>query len=311
VRSTPHRPARGAICLALALALLACGERSRAPGSRSDEAREDVAAWATRLAEPTPGTLLEALAQPHSVAREVLGPHRLVYKARFSLVPEDEPAPPRVGRPAPAAQEVEDDLELVWGSNPGETPRFSLSQHNDHDRGRDVIVLDGNAYTRMRNRGWLVRQVESDISELWLDDAQLAAHDMVELAAPRLHVASESSNVDGESMVEIDLGLSDSVDASLLPRTGWRREATIDQISGGLTLLAGSGVWLSAEIVVHYRLRPAEGGILRGTASLEGKVQRIAGGAAQISPPVEARPVPQRIRYEVERKHLLEGLAAH
>jgi len=309
VRAAAHRPAHGAICLVLGIALLGCGETGRAPGSGNGKAHEEVAPWATRLADPTPATVLKALAQPHSVAREVLGPHRLLYKARFSLAPEAEPAPPRVGKPAPIAQEVEDELELVWGSNPGEAPRFSLSQHNDHDRGRDVIVVDGNVYTRMRNRGWLVRQVESDMTELWLDDAQLAAHDLVELAAPRLHVASESTDDEGTPTVRVDLGVTDSVDANLAPRSGWRREVTIDDISGGLSLLAESGLWLSAEIVVHYHLRQAEGGTLRGTASLEGKVERITAEAARISAPAQAQPVPERIRYEVERKRLLEGLA--
>jgi hypothetical protein len=310
VRAAAHRPAHGAIYLVLGIALLACGEHSRAPGTGNEQANEEVAPWATRLADPTPATLLEALEQPHSVAREVLGPHRLVYKARFSLAPEEEPSPPRVGKPVPIAQEVEDELELVWGSSPGEAPRFSLSQQNDHDRGRDVIVLDGNAYTRMSNRGWLVRPVESDVTELWLDDAQLAVHDLVELAAPRLHAVSESKEADGMSTVKIDLGVSDSVDANLVPRAGWRREVAIDEISGGLSLLADSGLWLSAEIVVRYHVRQAEGGVLRGTASLEGRIEQIAAEAAQISTPAQAQPLPERIRYDVERKRLLEGLAA-
>jgi hypothetical protein len=310
VRTTPHFAVGGAICLVLGIALLACGDRSPAPGSGNDDARQEIAPWAKRLSDPTPATLLEALAQPHSVAREVLGPHRLVYKARFSLVPEAEPAPPRVGKRAPAAQEVEDELELVWGSSPGEAPRFSLAQRNDHDRGREAIIVDGNVYTRVRNRQWLVRAMESDIFEQWLDDAQLAAHDLVELAAPRLHLASEAVDASGTSLAKIDLGLSNSVDANLLPRTGWRRGVTIDEVSGRLSLLEDSGLWLSAEIVVHYRLRPTEGGALRGTASLEGNVERISGEAARISAPASAQPVPQRTRYQVERKRLLEGLAA-
>lgn len=310
MRAIPQRPAHGAICLVLGISLVACGDDGSARGARSDAEQHDVAQWATRLADPTPATLLEALAQQHSVAREALGPHRIVYKASFSLVPEPEPGPARVGKPAPGPQQVEDELELVWGSNPGEAPKFSLSQHNDHDRGREVIVLDGNVYTRMLHREWLVGAVESNVFELWLDDAQLAAHDMVELAAPRLHITSERIEAEGDSVLGIDLGLADGVDASLLPRTGWRRDAAIDAISGRISLLEESGLWLSAEVVVHYRLRQAEGGALRGTVSLAAEVERITAEAAEISAPESARPLPQRIRYEVERKRLLEGLAA-
>jgi hypothetical protein len=292
--------------LGLAASVSACGSKAD-PEPTHAVADPHAASWADRLADPSPEVVLEALGQPHARAREVLGPHRLAYRARFSLVPDEQPTVPPVGEPAATAQSVDDELVLVWGSSPGEEPRFSLAQENNHDRGREVILVDEKLYTRLRYRGWFVRPLYSDIHELWLDSAQLCVRDLVELALPRLVVTPVEREPDE---LVLELGLRHDVDASLVPRTGWRREAQIEEVAGTVVVERTSGLWRSTDVHVRYRVRDAAGGVLRGEASIEGTVECLGPAAARISPPADATPTPERLRYEAERKRLLDGLAA-
>lgn len=312
------RPARRlALALALACGPLACGGADEAaeplglpprPGaarqSQAEAARADVDAL---LAAPTPAALLAVLAQSHGVARELLGRHTLEYTAEFSLTPV-EAARPAVDQPVLLAQKVVDTLALQWAAGPGEPVRFYLSQQTDQHRGREVMVIGETAYTRMLHRGWHGRPVDSDLHLRWLDEAQRSVHDVVELAAPGLAVAAAE---EGEQVrVTLSLaepGASAGADASAAPGRAWRSQAEITAIEGTLTLERATGLWQSADVRVRYDLRDELDRPLTGETHLTGRAERTP--ELELQPPEHVQPLPERIRYESERRRLLDGLA--
>ncbi len=201
---------------------------------------------------------------------------------------------------------MRDELTLKWAAGPGEPVRFYLSQKTDKERGREVMVLGEEAYSRLAHRGWHARPLDGDVHLRWLDEAQRSVHDVVAFAAPALTVTATE---EGE-LVKIGLGLAGAVDPA--QRQGgatraWREAAEITAIEGTLALDRATGLWRSAEVRVRYTLRDAEGRTLQGETHLTGQVQ--AAPDLVLSPPEGAQPLPERIRYEVERRRLLDGLA--
>ena len=269
--------------------------------------------WSPRLREGGFDDILAALGQSHQALRSSIGPHELQYHALMSLAPaaEREGSPP-VDTKVVDAQAVHDRLTLRWAGDE-DGPTFALAQENDHERGRDVVVTQGQLYARLRHRGWSVHPVETTVFELWLDDAQHAVFDAVEFAAPRLSVAAQVREgeglADGEA-IAVTLSTADGVDdarraAGTVGR--WRGDASLDEISGNVLLDAKTGAWLHASVAVRYSLRGADGRQLRGSVEVTGSVTPKA---VEVVPPADAAPLPERTRYELERQRLLDGLAA-
>ena len=298
------------LCAHLALGL-ACGDRApseltEGPSERTDDApaplseRSDVAG------------ILAALHRSHATIRAETGPHRLGYTAEFELVPErPSDGPPKLDQPIEVAMKVHDEVELIWASTNEKSIRMSLQQSNDREDRRDLVIVDEVAYTRLWEPQWYRRPLDGDIHELWLDDAQRSVHDLVEFMAPRvkLEFAGEGE-IDGVRALRWKLTLSDAVETAL-GRDGdpslWRAAAEIQSVAGELALDASSGAWLSAQLDVTWRMHDAAGRAMKGHASLDGSVKR---GEFEVQPPSGSVPMPERQRYEPERRKLLDGLAA-
>ncbi|MEM9460963.1 MAG: hypothetical protein AAGF11_42760 [Myxococcota bacterium] len=320
------------------------------PGPASSSTAAD---FAERWDAPTVEDLLAALAQPHAVVRTNLGPHQLQRSADFSLVPpgappgapsaappnddpgsdprsapgsdpdsalaptdRSAPAPapaPEVDRPVVRPQVVHDELELRWGTVDEGPVTLHLAQTNDHDRGREVIVIGETIHVRHAHRGWNHYPRDSDRIEQWLDDAQRSVHDVVELAAPRLSIQAtrvDGAGIGGGAGVEITLGLTDAIRPETTargPTQRWRTQAQIEAIEGTLRLDARRGVWLEADVNVRYRLMGADGSPLTGQAQVRG---RVTPGAVAVQAPADSFPLRSRLRYDDERRRLLDGLAA-
>ncbi|MCH9688199.1 MAG: hypothetical protein K0V04_42605 [Deltaproteobacteria bacterium] len=294
-----------------------CGDdssSSAAEQSASQPGGATATDWTARLAEPTVADLLAALAQPHATLRDAVGPHRLHTTTSFALVPTTpSSARPALDSPVVPSQAVEDELTLSWGTTAEQGVRLSLTQANDHDRGRDVVVIDETIYVRQAHRGWFHYPRDSDLIEQWLDDAQRSAHDAVQLAAPRLSLHATpvpGEGLDGGPAVEIALALGETRDGAAIaagPTQAWRDQAQIDAVTGAVRLDTVSGAWLSADIDVSYSLSGPDGQPLQGRLHLKGDV--VPGPPSPIQTPTASQPLPQRQRYEQQRRELLDGLA--
>ncbi len=273
--------------------------------------------WTERLTEPTVPDLLAALAQPHARVRQRLGPHRLEVTTDTELTPVGDPPSlhPPLDAPVVSDQAVHDQLQLRWAEPPAPTEAlFALSQSNDHERGRDVIVVGQTVHVRQAHRPWFHYTRDSDLVELWLDDAQRSVHDAIELAAPRLALDAttvEGAGLEGGPAVEITLALAETTTSSLIaagPTQGWRRRIELRAVEGRVRVDAISGAWLVAAVDVRYQLPGADGRTLEGHLRLDAEV--AVGAPGTIEAPPESRPVPQRLRYDDEQRRLLDGLAA-
>lgn len=302
--------------LSLAVALGGCGDEGDAAQDPTAIAGASSADRSAALASADVGAVVNALAQGHAAARSTLGPHELSVSVELSLTPVGEPSTPEaeVGHPRPVADAVRDEIRLVWASAAGSAPRFQLSQHNDHDHGRDVVVADERMYTRHEHRGWYVQPLQVDVWELWLDDAQRAPSDVVALAAPRLQVQATTragEGIAGGDALALQLALASAPDptrVSAAPLQEWRKDAEITAITGEVVVDAKSGLWLSADVRVGYTMPGPDGRALRGDAHVKGSVTAL-GPDATIQVPTDVAPVLERTRYEVERARLLDGLA--
>ena len=231
-------------------------------------------------------------------------------------IPAPAPTPtpaPEVDRPVVRPQIVHDELELRWATIDDGPIQLHLAQTNNHDRGREVIVSGETIHVRHAHRGWYHYPRDSDLIEQWLDDAQRSVHDVVELAAPRLSVHAtriDGAGIGGGAGVEITLGLTDAIRPEATatgPTQRWRTQAQIEAIEGTLRLDARHGVWLQADVNVRYRLTGADGSPLMGQATIRG---RVTTGAVTVEAPADSSPLPSRLRYDDERRRLLDGLAA-
>lgn len=318
--------------IALAAALSACGgddtpTTPEIPRSvRRDPAVETLARVERFAARPDWATLVEIVGQPHARSRELLGPHHMRYQADFETAPEglaaDERVPPvDVDEPILERFLVRDHLDLQWASAPGEPPRLHLRQRVE-DRtpnssraeeveARELIVLDQRAWAAIDDLGWFERPLESDLWQLWLDDAHHTARDLVELAGPVADIGSvEPTEHQGRPAVHVSLRPSDrphperTVEA-LVP---WRRDATIELVRGDLVLDSASGQWLAIDFELRWSFRDAGDRPMAGRVALAGSVEAVHPPPA-IQPPAAAEPVPERDRPELLRARLLDGLA--
>ncbi len=286
----------------------ACGDEPSGSGNAPATASRPMAP--AGLAQGDVAALLEALRQPHARARAATGPHRMVVHATFDLSPQGEPATPEpaVDELRPSAQHVDDNLELLWVTSSPNQPRFSLSQSNDHDRGRDVVV-DGEAiYTRQRNRGWYVGPLQSDLYELWLDDAQRSVYDAVALAAPQLAVAVAAGDA---GRLSFTLSRAATTNAALVvadERATWRKAAAIDEIAGTLEVDGHSGAWLKADVRVGFSMPGPDGRRLAGRVTLVAQTTAVD-AQTPLAVPTGALPLLERDRYDAERARVLDGLA--
>ncbi len=261
--------------------------------------------------------LLTVLAQPHRTAREALGPHTLTWAASFKLEgTSPRAASPPLDSPVVDDRTLEDEGTLSWASAPDAAPWWSLSQQNDHERGRDVIATDGIMFVRQRHRDWVEQPYEPAVVELWLDDAQHAAYDAVEFAAPHAAITVEQKDGagigDGQALV-LTLSFTDAEQTVPGPRPSaegvrraWREEAELSDVRGSLTLDAATGLWLAADLDVQYALSGADERRLIGQLSLRASV--TPGAPAPIATPTDAVAMPKLPRYQVEQQALLEGL---
>lgn len=318
---------RGARGLVAALVLLgfACGDDnsptddpnvsrdSTARSAPSSEDAGDAAPVAQRLgASPTVADLVDALGSSHAELRTVVGPHRIEQRSKFSLRPAKPLGrPPRPGEPIETEIEVVDELDLVWSEPSDDGPQFSLRQRNDHDERRELVVLGERAFTRLREDPWYVRELDGELHELWLDDAIRGVHDLVEFVAPQLAVsAPEATKVEGRSAFAFSLSLAPQKDLSLVraaPTSEWRAAAKLETIEGRIVVDAQSGAALEAQLTADFSMRDGAGRPMRGHAELTRSLQI---GPQPVPSAPAATPLPERHRYEVERKKLLDGLAA-
>lgn len=323
VRGLAHVATRWLMATALATTS-ACGDDGDAPAPAEAPAEAAPSGpapsgqdWSERLGEPTVADLLAALDQPHQVVREALGPHRLQVVTDTSLVPpssDGEEGHPALDSAVVAEQSVHDELTLQWQPPDDAGDRLSLSQHNDHERGRDVVVIGETIHVRKAHRGWVHYPRDSDLLERWLDDAQRSVHDAIELAAPGLSLQAttrEGAGLRGSTGVEITLDLAETIDddvVTLGPTQAWRRDVTLEAVEGTVVLDAQTGAWISAEVDVRYRLPGADGRPLSGHLHLRGTLEPDPKGT--VSAPADSQPLPSRVRYDQEQRELLDGLAA-
>jgi hypothetical protein len=320
-RLRPHAALVMAQAIAVGSALglgAACGDDDDdAPATTTLASGSTASPWSDGLAKGELEALLGALQQGHLRARASLGPHHMKLHSELALVPEGAPAThePAVGELRPVDQHVVDDLELVWASGDDNRPHFSLAQSNDHERGREVVVDGLRMYTRHRHRGWYVQDLQADLHELWLDDAQRSIYDAVALAAPRLVVqAAEEAGAGLAGGVAIRFTLQTAAaddPARVLTGhgQGWRSKAEIDEVSGNVLVDRASGCWLAGEVHVRYALAGPDGRRLRGSVDVTGSVAPLSPELAHIEIPGDAQPLLERTRYEAERARLLDGLA--
>lgn len=255
--------------------------------------------------------LLAALHRSHAEIRRDTGPHRLRVHTSFDLSPTGDPATPEpaVEEKRPMPQHVDDELELLWLTTQVNAPRFSLTQSNEHDRGRDVIVDGERVFTRQRNRTWFVGPVQSDVFELWLDDAQRSVHDVVALAAVQLAVSASRE----ESTIVLTLSRAAAANPGLRvsdPRAAWRSKAQVDAVAGTITLDATTLAWVTAKLDVSYSVPGPDGRTLAGSVKIDAAREAVAGDTAlPIPAEAQVQPLQERSRYDAERARLLDGLA--
>lgn len=262
--------------------------------------------------DPTPKHLLAVLATTHPQARSFLGPHRLTYTATFSLQPDLIPELPEVDRPRPRSYAVEDRLILTWASNNGESPRFHLLQGNEKLGQREVVLIDDHVYSRLPFRTWFVHPQESDMYERWLADAQRSLFDVIEFIAPNLAITVQVPEADHPLIISLmqspEHELSST--ASGVNRQ-WRTHVKFTKINGKITIHPQLGLWTAGDIDLAYELENNETSKATGSLQWSGHVEALPKDAADqnVVIPSSAEPIPERLRYEVEKNHLLDGLA--
>ncbi|MEM6295759.1 MAG: hypothetical protein AAGA54_31090, partial [Myxococcota bacterium] len=233
--ASPRSPGWGGLLLAV---LSACNDAPTAVGAAAPDRDEAARAQAReQLLEGDPDTILHVLGRPHAAVRDELGAHVMTVHSELSLTPTTETAAnPAVGSTPAQAQSIVDDLALTWQPADERGPRLALEQHNDHDRGRSVVVVDGQLYAKLAHRDWTHHPVESEIHEVWLDDAQATARDALEFLLPAASVAAKAAPGDGWNGgdgIAVTLSLAGAgSDAALRDgAAAWRRGVAFSALS--------------------------------------------------------------------------------
>jgi hypothetical protein len=309
--------------IVVAVAALALGCRDEVEASRAslsmterDAANEASASVEAFVAAPRWSSFIELLETGHVSARNLLGPHRLRYTAQLGTGPVGiDPGMPlpdvAVGEPIHERFELTDELELRWGSAPGEPPRLYLEQHNEHQHARALIVIGEQTWTQLDGRTWLAGPLETDLWQLWADDAQHAVLDLVQLAGPHADLGElEPIEVDGRPAVRVSLRASEThhPERTLEAPTPWRHGATVDIATASIVLDRATGLWLAAQIELRWQFEDAAGRDLAGLARFDGRVEILA-EPPLIAPPATSEPLPERERPELLRERMLDGLA--
>ena len=286
-------------------------ETRTATASRKAHAEDLVEALGS---QPSPAALLTLLGRRHREVRGALGPHRITYTLDTELIPVEDPGRPKVGEPVLTEQRVVDELVLEWATTDDGPELFRLEQHNDADEGREVVLIDETIYTKLRHRPWFSRELDSQLHELWLDDAFHCMNDAVAFAGPALAVSvEEGDEIGGRPTLAVTLGMAEGNDATLVPSDPgsiWRHGVAFEAIEGALSLDKETGAWLTGDLRVGYVASDKLGRKLRGSLEITGKLEPVDGSNLAITAPEGVAPLPQRERYEVERVKLLDGLAA-
>jgi hypothetical protein len=270
----------------------------------------------TFMVAPDFEQLTRLLGQGHAVTRARFGPHRLHYTATIttgpSAVADADPLPDvDVDQPVFERFAVHDELELVWGSAPGDPPRLSLDQHNEHEHGRALILIDEREWADLDGRGWFERPLETDLWQLWADDAQAAALDLVELAGPHAELgAIEPDELGGRPVVRVSLRPSEQrhPERTVEAPTPWRRDATVELVTATIVLDRATGLWRQASIELGWKFEDSAHREVIGHVRFEGSVDPLA-EPPTIAPPDLQAPLPERDRPELLRERLLDGLA--
>lgn len=292
---------------------LACGDERDTETTPRAGGDDGATAVSERLLEGEPLEALAVLRTSHASIRERLGPHALTCETTLSLAPTRPAAPnPAVDTPVPPTQAIHDTVALRWETPDDAGLRFALEQHNDKDRGRAVVVTNATLYARLEHRPWTYHRVESDVYELWLDDAWRSAHDALEFLLPGAEVTREAApgeGWDGGDAVRLTLALGRG---TAVPgrSEGWRADVAFSALAGTLLIDAQTGAWLALDATATYSVEGGAGGPLAGEFAVHGRVAPGLPGAPNVTAPTEAVALPQRHRYEQERKRLLDGLAA-
>jgi hypothetical protein len=315
----------------LAAALTGCGGDGddEAPSIKPMSSKHDVGEQASArvqafVAAPDYAGLVALLGQSHDVARELLGPHHLHYLAEFHTgpaldqLPLDQPLPdPAVDEPILERFAITDELDLRWLASPGDEPHFALSQRGgEPNAGREVIVIDEQIWTQVDERGWFGRELDADLWTLWLDDAQHAVLDAIQLAGPQLELGPvEATELGGRPALRVALKRSTTSHPGRVvePPQAWRADATIDAISGEVVIDRATGLWLSASFDLAWHFQDSARREVFGSMRLAGAVEPLPDSdelRASITPPDAAKPVFERDRPELLRERLLDGLAA-
>jgi hypothetical protein len=299
------------------------GDEQASPASARAEGSASSATSGAKveafIVAPDYRTLVALLGQGHAQARERLGPHRLRYNATMTTgtngsakLDADAPVPDvPTGQPIHERFAVTDTLELLWGSEPGGPIRLSLAQHNEHEHGRALVLVDERAWTNLDGRGWFEQPLESDLWKLWADDAQHAVLDLVELAGPHADIAAVAlEQVGGRPAVRVSLQPSEQRHPERIVEglTPWRDDAEVRVVAASITLDRATGLWRHASVELDWSFRDSAQREVVGHARFEGSVDTFAQAPA-IVPPAEAPPLPERDRPELLRERLLDGLA--
>ena len=319
-----RRLAQGMLAAALAstsVLLPACGDKEERPRAKPaaltrdpiDEARARVDAF---VDAPSWEGLTTLLAQPHDRARELLGPHKLRYRAELhtgpAAVPDDVPLPDvAAGEPIYERFAVTDELELRWAGEGELGPRFALAQHNQLGRGRKVTVVGGQVYAAVDDLGFYRRPLESELWRQWLDDAQYAARDLVALAGPAAQLGEiAKTELAGRPALRVQLVGSGRPRPNRVVEapTPWRRDAQVELIAGELILDGATGLWLAAKLELRWSFEDSAGREVRGSARMDGSVTPLA-EPPKIAPPAASEAIPERSRPQALRERLLGGLA--
>jgi hypothetical protein len=186
-------------------------------------------------------------------------------------------------------------------------------RENSHEQGIEAWA-EGEALTvKMRYGKPVRRRPEGDEVDRLREDLfgdTAAYYDLVE----RYVEASDGGRTEaaGRPVRRVQLSLRRSPrsagTAAAGPSRRWRDGVRVDALEGQLMVDAKSGAPLTMELA-------ARASYPRGSGEAQLSLQisrrlRDLGAAIEIGPPADAMPAPARPRYEVDKRELLEGLAA-